>query len=467
LYQHLFSQPVLAGAFNSFDKGITLGSSIYKGNELGMCRGDSPVCTTYAYLVVQWIVMMIAGLYFDQVLPSASSVRRHPLFFLGFKRAEHAKSGVTAKKKHGEAKGDDAEIDLSSPVPEDIAHEQSRVRALMDGEQSQVRGIVVSHLDKVYPGTNPPVHAVRDLSFVARMNEVTGIIGGNGAGKSTTFRMMTGSIEPTAGNIVIDGNSVITDMARVQSAMGVCFQQDILWDSLTIEEHLCFFARVRGIEKKEIPAIVEASLQSVDLTFARKRRAGQCSGGMRRRLSVAIALLGNPSCCLLDEPTTGLDPQTRERVWQAIDAAKQSKTILLTTHSMEEAQKLCDRIGLMSKGSLKCIGQPEELRLRLGRGYNLSVSVPESTAAAMHELIMNISSESIVETALAGNLKYSIPRSVPASKIFNAITANRERLQISDWGLAQSSLEDVFLNVTRDEAAIRETKRTVDDVSIV
>jgi ABC-type multidrug transport system ATPase subunit len=460
-------QLVLAGAFNSFDKGITLGSSIYKGNELGMCRGRSPVCTSYAYLIVQWIVMMLGGLYLDQVLPSASSVRRHPLFFLGFKRAEHVKSGASAKAKRGKVKVDEDVIDVASPIPEDIALEQNHVRALMDGEQSQVRGIVVSNLDKVYPGTNPPVHAVRDLSFAARVNEVTGIIGGNGAGKSTAFRIMTGSIEPTAGNILIDGNSVITDMARVQSTMGVCFQQDIMWDSLTIEEHLCFFARLRGIGKQEIPALVDESLKSVDLTFARKRRAGQCSGGMRRRLSVAISLLGNPSCCLLDEPTTGLDPQTRERVWQAIDAAKQDKTIILTTHSMEEAQKLCDRIGLMSKGTLKCIGQPEELRLRLGRGYNLSVSVPESTAAALHELIMNISSESIVETVLAGNVKYSIPRSVPASKIFNAITANRERLQISDWGLAQSSLEDVFLNVTRDEAAIKEKKHAVDDVSIV
>jgi ABC-type multidrug transport system ATPase subunit len=441
---------------------------MYKGVQLGMCRGRSPVCTTYAYLIVQWLVMMIAGLYLDQVLPSASSVRRHPLFFLGFKRAEHVKIAAASKrKKSTEEDLEEGNKDLQGPVPDDVTRELEQVRELMQGDHSQVRGVVISNLDKVYPGTNPPVHAVRNLSLSARVNEVTGIIGGNGAGKSTAFRIMTGSIEPTAGNVIVDGRSVITDLARVQGTMGVCFQQDILWNSLTIDEHLYFFSRLRAIDRQDIPAAVDAALESVDLTFARKRRAEECSGGMRRRLSVAISLLGNPTCCLLDEPTTGLDPQTRERVWQAINTAKHDKTIILTTHSMEEAQKLCDRIGLMSKGSLRCIGQPEELRLRLGRGYNLSASVPESSAVALHELIMSISSESMVETALAGNLRYSIPRSVPASKIFNAITANRERLQISDWGLAQSSLEDVFLNVTRDEAAVKGAKRAADPVSLV
>lgn len=154
-----------------------------------------------------------------------------------------------------------------------------------------------------------------------------------------------------------------------------------------------------------------------------------------------------------------LDPATTEKVWLAIKAAKQGKTIIITTHSMEEAKVLCDRVHMSTRGQLRTTGNPEELRLRLGSGYRISASVPEASVAEFHDMVMSLSSNCRVETQLGGNLNYSIPKSVALSSIFNAVAANKSRIGIRDWGVSQSSLEDVFLNVVaRDELQVKQEK---------
>lgn len=437
-----------AGAFNTGGQGITTGSQTYSQDiELGMCSGRGPFCRSYVFLIVEWFILMALGLYFDQVLPSSTGVRKHPLFFLGMKR------GRSKKNEGGVINMDDGPDAEALP---DVAAQRGEVDQLLADGVSTARGIVLDDVHKVYYTAKPPHHAVRGLSFTAREGEVTGLLGSNGAGKTSLTRMLVGSIDPSAGDAYVNGRSIRTDLPEIHRNMGICFQQDIQWRDLSVQEHLYFFGRIRGIPKADLARYVDQALENVDLTFARKTKSSACSGGMRRRLSVAIALLGDPEVVLMDEMTTGLDPATTELVWAAIERAKVGKTVVVTTHSMEEAKVLCDRVHMLTRGKLRCSGNPEELRLRLGRGYRLTALVPEANVPGFHDLVMtNISSASQVETELGGSLNYSIPKDVEASTIFDTMAANKERLQIKDWAIQSSSLEDVFLNiVARDEAEV-------------
>lgn len=236
----------------------------------------------------------------------------------------------------------------------------------------------------------------------------------------------------------------------------------------SVQEHLFFFGRLRNIPIAELKIAVEEAMEGVDLVFAKTRKSRDCSGGMRRRISVAIALLGDAGVVVLDEPTGPLDPATTEKVWRAIEASKERKTIIITTHSMEEATELCDRVHMCTRGQLRTTGNPEELRLRLGTGYRISASVPESKVTDFHDMIMDLSPECRVETQLGGNLNYSIPKSVTLSSIFATVSANREKIGIRDWGISQSSLEDVFLNVVAKderEVALEEDVENADNIA--
>jgi ABC-type multidrug transport system ATPase subunit len=436
-----------AGAFNSGGQGVVVGSDqFYQGTNLGMCSGEGPFCRSMLFLVVEWIVLMVVGIYLDQVLPSATGVRKHPLFFLGMKR--------------GRGRGDELltrEIDENEL--EEVAMERALVTDIVANDPKTSEGIVIDGLHKVYEEAKPSVHAVRGLSFVARHGEITGLLGSNGSGKTSAIRCLIGAQEISGGDAYVSGHSIRTNMPEIHRSLGICLQQDIGWDCLSVREHLFFVGRLRNIPKIELKGAVERAMESVGITYAAKRKSGQCSGGMRRRLSVAMALLGDTSTIILDELSSGLDPSNAAIVWQAIKEAKDGKTILLTTHSMEEAQVLCDRLHMVTRGSLRTTGNPEELRLRLGRGYRLAAAVPDTKIGDFHDLMIGILPECRIETSLGGSLQYSIPRDVRLSAIFDTMNVNKERLCIRDWGVSQSSLEDVFLNiVARDEADLGVTK---------
>jgi ABC-type multidrug transport system ATPase subunit len=188
---------------------------------------------------------------------------------------------------------------------------------------------------------------------------VFGLLGPNGAGKTTLISILTGLYPPTSGDAFLAGFNVHTEIEKIYQNIGVCPQHDILWEDLSVEDHLYFYARIKGVSPKDEKAAVTASLETVSLTDFRTRTAKGLSGGEKRRLSIAIALIGFGKVIFLDEPTTGLDPEVRRLIWEIINKAKQGRTIILTTHSMEEAEVLCQRIGIMSKGALRCLGVSE------------------------------------------------------------------------------------------------------------
>jgi ABC-2 type transport system ATP-binding protein len=220
--------------------------------------------------------------------------------------------------------------------------------------------IEVDHIWKRY-GT---FEAVKDVNFSVHEGEIFGLLGPNGAGKSTLIRMMTTLIPVTAGKAVVGGYDVSHDPDNVRRKIGVIPQAMTSDQDLTLEENLVIYAKLYGVPRDQRQKNIDSVLEAVDLTKWRDAQTKTLSGGMRRRLEIARGLVHNPRIFFLDEPTTGLDPVSRIAVWEMLDKLKTTRhlTMLLTTHYMEEADKLCDRIAIVDHGTLVALGTPVELK---------------------------------------------------------------------------------------------------------
>ncbi|KAA6409517.1 MAG: ABC transporter A family member 7, partial [Trebouxia sp. A1-2] len=258
----------------------------------------------------------------------------------------------------------------------DVQAERERVSTMTNFENEC---IVMRDLRKVYPSQdgNPEKQAVRNLTMAVERGECFGLLGPNGAGKTSAINMLVGLMEPSSGTATVEGLDIRSDMADIYAMMGVCPQHDLLWETLTGREHLLFYGRLKNLKGLQLQDAVMAALRSVNLLNGGvgNKQVQTYSGGMKRRLSVAISLMGNPAVVYLDEPSTvrntlspGLDPASRRNLWDVVKAAKRNRGIILTTHSMQEAEVLCDRLGIFVDGQLVCIGNPKELTARYG-GY--------------------------------------------------------------------------------------------------
>ncbi|MDC0831940.1 ABC transporter ATP-binding protein [Leptolyngbya valderiana BDU 20041] len=225
--------------------------------------------------------------------------------------------------------------------------------------------VSIENLYKNY--NNVPV--VKDLSFAIARGEMFGLLGPNGAGKSTTIRMLTTLTKPTRGQIEVAGYDVVHQARYAKQRIGVVLQQTSVDVDLTVWENMEYHGRLHHIPKVERQHRIDRWLDYVELSDRRDALVKTLSGGMKRRLQIARALLHEPEILFLDEPTVGLDPQTRRRLWEIIlDLNKQGMTMLLTTHYMEEVEYLCDRIGIMDSGELIELGTLEEFRSKHGEG---------------------------------------------------------------------------------------------------
>jgi ABC-2 type transport system ATP-binding protein len=204
--------------------------------------------------------------------------------------------------------------------------------------------------------------AVKGVSFTIGKGEIFGLLGPNGAGKSTTINMMCGYLEPTSGDTLIDGRSITREPLAVKRDIGVVPQEIALYKDLTSLENLEFFGEIYGLPKKERRARAEEVLRFVGLYERRKEPVKNFSGGMQRRINMAIAMMHRPSLLLLDEPTVGVDPQSRENIFETIEKLRdQGTTILYTTHYLEEAERLCNHIAIMDEGRVIAMGTLEQL----------------------------------------------------------------------------------------------------------
>lgn len=211
------------------------------------------------------------------------------------------------------------------------------------------------------------VTAVDRLNLTVQQGELFSLLGVNGAGKTTTIKMLTCVAKPDGGDAILNGSSILTQSAAVKAIIGVSPQETAVAPNLTVEENLALMCGVHGFDKNKRKAKIQELSQQFDLTAILGRKAGKLSGGWQRRLSIAMALISEPEILFLDEPTLGLDVLARSDLWDVIRSLKGKITIILTTHYMEEAEELSDRIGIMKDGTLLALGTANELKQAAGK----------------------------------------------------------------------------------------------------
>jgi ABC-type multidrug transport system ATPase subunit len=403
---------------------------------------DGAIAQCFGFMIIEWFACVFLVWYLDQVWVAGFGVRQPPLFFLD----RHYWAGT----KHDVDEAHLAQIEtppgvvLTTENNVDVKAETERV--INGGAEANM----VVRIVKLHKAFDSYV-AVKSLCLGINRNECFGLLGHNGAGKTTAINMLVGLFEPTAGTALVDGLSIRTDMDSVQTRMGVCPQHDVTWGPLSCREHVLFYARLKGVPAKLLTASVDRALMDVNLKRFEHRRADALSGGMRRRLSVAMALIGTPAVVYLDEPSTGLDPASKRSLWNVVAKAKGNKSIVLTTHSMEEAEVLCDRVGIMALGELQCIGTAAELKLRFGAGYTFLVACSVHESNVVNQFVTELFPRaSPLGKQFGGTFKYEIPRSdVTLSRVFELMEApdTRAKLKLVDWALTETTLEEVFLKL--------------------
>ena len=262
---------------------------------------------------------------------------------------------------------------------EDVIAEKNRVEQLDKSTQM----LYVNKLRKLFKkssdffwGPSPIVHAVDSVSFAADKGQVFGLLGVNGAGKTTTFKMLCGLYCPSDGEIFVLGKDALRNMDHVRRHVGYCPQFDALWDLLSVKEHVTLYAKIRGYSGTDLQTVVKSKLQELDLLQYSEARAGNLSGGNKRKLSVAMALVGDPELVFLDEPSCGMDPFARRGMWRIVESVadkRKHSVIVLTTHSMEEAEALCSRIAIQVDGRFRCLGTCQQIKTRYGEGFELTI----------------------------------------------------------------------------------------------
>ncbi|EFA83624.1 hypothetical protein PPL_02690 [Heterostelium album PN500] len=413
-------------------------------------KGFFSLKTNYSWMIIDFFFYFLLALYLDNVLPSLYGTSKGPFFFLkpSYWVWKPSKPKVEKKNKKNEQTEDHNE-------DEDIVRERENVLNDNLPEDTAVKFI---NLRKVYTSssgccgcTKKQFVAVKGTCLSIGNGQLFVLLGHNGAGKTTTFNMMTGLFSPSSGDAFVFGNSIVHNMPAIRKDMGVCPQHDILWSELTGREHLEIYAAFKGIPEDRIAAEVEERLKDVELGAAANLPTGKYSGGMRRRLSTAIALIADPKIVYLDEPTTGMDPVSRRQVWNLIEKVKKGRVIILTTHSMEEADVLGDRIAIMKKGKLVCLGTSLRLKNKFGAGYRLVALIDPTKMNAADDVIkffeMHLSIRPIVQSI--GSLEYNVPREQlnGLMSFFEKLEHARSMLPIIDVQISMTTLEEVFLTI--------------------
>jgi len=275
----------------------------------------------------------------------------------------------------------------------------------------------------------------------------------NGAGKTTTMSILTGDFLPTSGEATVHGYDVIRQLVEVRREIGYCPQFDPLLDLMTAREHLQMFARLRGLPAHKIQPVVNSLLDRLGLRAFENQTTEGYSGGTKRKLSLAIALIGDPSVIFLDEPSTGMDPVSRRFMWDVISGISKHTSIVLTTHSMEECEALCSRLGIMAKGALQCLGSIQHLKSRFGKGYHLEINTRDTPDALenVKTFVQQTFQSAELQEFHAGRIKYQIPQqNMSLSAIFGAIENVKERLNIVDYAVSQATLEQIFVHIAKE-----------------
>lgn len=286
--------------------------------------------------------------------------------------------------------------------------------------------------------------AVADLSLEVNEGEVFGLLGPNGAGKTTSISMMCGLLHPDAGQVTIHGKPIADGGADVRGRVGVCPQNVVLWGQLTCLEQMVFIGEMYGMKRKAVRQRSEELLNDLDLAEKRDQRARTLSGGMQRRLNLAMALVHDPEIIVLDEPEAGLDPQSRVLVREYVKSLARRKTIILTTHNMDEAERMADRVAIIDRGKLLTLDTPEALKRTVGEGDVLEIETGEggvrSALSAVEKIAPQVSSTNHTLVVRARGAVELLPAILDALRSVG--------VHPGEVRLRANTLEDVFISLT-------------------
>eukprot|EP00042_Codosiga_hollandica_P054526 m.739987 g.739987 ORF g.739987 m.739987 type:complete len:1626 (-) comp58922_c0_seq2:1991-6868(-) len=346
---------------------------------------------------------------------------------------------------HGESRAEDDDV--------------VRERALAHSQQRDADSVFrLQHLTRIFSdgsvfGCSTPSRvkrAVDDLSFCVRSGEVFGLLGPNGAGKTTTIGILTGDLPATRGDAEIQGHFVSDNIRAILSFIGFCPQFSALWAEATMEEHLELFATLKGYTSEDGKRRSDFFSKQMKIQTYLSQRTKELSGGTQRKLSVALAMMGNPPVLLLDEPSSGMDPGSRRFLWNVISASVKNRAAILTTHAMEEAEALCHRLGIMVNGKLQCIGSPQHLKAKFGEGYVLEIRYAHGHQADIQAFVASYFPGAVLKESFGGRLSFTMNlQSASIGSVFATMENHRASLGIEDYMFNQPTLEGVFISFAR------------------
>ncbi|XP_068671756.1 phospholipid-transporting ATPase ABCA3-like [Montipora foliosa] len=312
------------------------------------------------------------------------------------------------------------------------------------------RGIEIRNLKKVFSTEKGKKVAVNGVSLNMYEGQITALLGHNGAGKTTLMSMLTGLFPATSGSALVNGCCIRDNISGVRGSLGLCPQHDVLFDQLTVEEHLWFFAKLKSCPSYWVKQEVDRMIDCIGLSDKRYTQTRALSGGMKRKLSVGIALIADSKVVMLDEPTSGMDPSARRFTWDLLQQQKEGRTILLTTHFMDEADILGDRIAIMAEGNIKCCGSSLFLKSKYGVGYHMvTVKEPTCDVSKVISVVKNHVPTAQVESNIGAELSFILPSEATGKfeKLFLELETRRQELGIASYGASVTTMEEVFLKV--------------------
>lgn len=289
--------------------------------------------------------------------------------------------------------------------------------------------------------------AVDQLSLKVNKGEVFGFLGPNGAGKTTAIRMMCGLLRPSQGEVLINGDQVPPDRNReTRAKVGICPQENILWNKLSCFEQLVFSARMYNVPRVEARSRADKMLQIMGLSSKRNKMAAHLSGGMKRRMNVIMAIMHDPEILVFDEPEAGLDPQSRLLVRDFIKDTARSKTVIVTTHNMDEADRIADRVAIIDSGKLLRLDTPDNLKRSIGEGDILEMRLggydPGSDKVEEHLKSLGLELTSW-QDGLTVRSRDVVSRILEIHQVLQ-----KEKIEIREMKIRQNTLEDVFIHLT-------------------
>lgn len=434
-----------------------------------LARSDNPSGYTFAgalrSLFFDMLFWGVLSWYFNRIAKSEYG-QPLPLYFPCTKNYWCPGSSTPSNSD-----GQDGEDNIDDSVP---------IEPVPDSVHAQIaegKGIQIKNLCKQFGEKS----AVDGLNLSMYSGQVTALLGHNGAGKTTTISMLTGLFSPTDGTATVAGKDIRSQMKYIRREIGICFQHDCLFPQLTVQEHIEFFARLKGLyarcSKQEAAEKVKQAIEDVALYEKRNTLSKSLSGGMKRKLSVAIAFCGDSKTVLLDEPTSGMDPFSRRFTWNVIRQYREDRCIILTTHFMDEADILGDRIAIMAEGQLRCAGSSLFLKKHYGVGYQLSIeknpknAVDESSdrpsADEIEQNLQDIVKGAVDAANLLSNVGTEMSFQLPIgaasnfAPMFENLDQQITQKNIVTYGVSITTLDEVFLLVARGETG----KKTEDFAS--